>query len=64
MNVWPHLAVIIDLGLVKEKRFDATRGMETLTVVPISQSAAVQRTSKLWPEPVVLAGRCVRIPTD
>ena len=42
----PGVSIIVDLGLVKEKRFDASRGLEMLTVVPISQSAATQRAGR------------------
>ena len=42
----PGVRVIVDLGLCKEKRFDAERGMDLLTVVPISQSSAKQRAGR------------------
>uniref|UniRef100_A0A7S0P1T0 RNA helicase n=1 Tax=Calcidiscus leptoporus TaxID=127549 RepID=A0A7S0P1T0_9EUKA len=37
---------VIDPGVVKEKHFDRERGMELLSVVPISQSAARQRAGR------------------
>ncbi len=42
----PGVGVVVDPGLVKEKRYDHERGMEVLAVVPISQSAATQRAGR------------------
>ena len=42
----PGVGVVVDLGLMKEKHYDHSRGIELLKVVPISQSAAAQRAGR------------------
>ena len=42
----PGVRVVIDLGMVKEKHFDREKGIEVLSVVPISQSSARQRAGR------------------
>jgi ATP-dependent RNA helicase DHX8/PRP22 len=42
----PHVRVVIDAGQVKEKHYANDKGMEVLSVVPISQSAATQRAGR------------------
>lgn len=42
----PGVRTVIDAGVAKEKRYERDRGMEVLSVVPISQSNAVQRAGR------------------
>ncbi|KAL3923383.1 MAG: hypothetical protein SGPRY_004235, partial [Prymnesium sp.] len=42
----PGVRVVIDLGMVKEKHYERDKGMEILSVVPISQSSARQRAGR------------------
>ena len=42
----PGVRVVIDPGTVKVKSFERERGMEVLSVVSISQSAAKQRAGR------------------
>jgi len=42
----PGVRVVIDPGMVKEKYFDREKGMEILSVVPISKSSACQRAGR------------------
>jgi HrpA-like RNA helicase len=40
------IVYVIDAGYVKQKKFDPTSGIDALTIVPISQVAAVQRAGR------------------
>lgn len=42
----PGVRFVIDLGVVKEKRYERDKGMEILAIVPISQSSARQRAGR------------------
>lgn len=42
----PHIRYVIDSGYVKQKVYDASRGMESLVVVPVSKVAALQRAGR------------------
>ena len=42
----PQVRFVVDAGYVKQKTFDPTRGMESLVVVPISKTAALQRSGR------------------
>lgn len=52
---------VIDTGLAKIKQFNSKLGLESLTVQPISQSAAMQRSGRAGRE---AAGQCYRIYTE
>jgi ATP-dependent RNA helicase DHX8/PRP22 len=54
----PGISHVIDCGLVKEKHFNATRNIDILRVVPISQAAARQRAGRAGRE---RAGKCWRL---
>ena len=42
----PSVRLVVDAGQVKEKQYAPDKGMEVLTVVPISQSSATQRAGR------------------
>ena len=42
----PQVRFVVDAGYVKQKTFDPMRGMESLVVVPISKTAALQRSGR------------------
>jgi ATP-dependent RNA helicase DHX8/PRP22 len=42
----PHVRYVIDSGYVKQKTFDPTRRIESLTIVPVSQVSAQQRAGR------------------
>ena len=42
----PNVTTVIDLGMVKQKRHDPTRGVDLLTLTTISRSAATQRAGR------------------
>ena len=50
--------VVIDSGLARVARFDAGRGMDTLTIQPISQASADQRAGRAGR---TAPGRCLRL---
>ncbi|EPX74581.1 ATP-dependent RNA helicase Prh1 [Schizosaccharomyces octosporus yFS286] len=52
---------VIDTGLAKVKQFNARLGLESLTVQPISQSAARQRSGRAGRE---APGQCYRLYTE
>ena len=41
-----NVKYVVDSGFVKQKMFDPKSGMDTLVVVPVSQSAATQRSGR------------------
>ena len=42
----PGVRIVIDSGLVKQSRYDATRGIDLLETVPISRDSAQQRAGR------------------
>lgn len=56
----PGVKYVIDSGLVKEKVFSPQTGIETLQVLPISQSSSVQRAGRAGREG---PGECYRLYT-
>jgi ATP-dependent RNA helicase DHX8/PRP22 len=42
----PHVRYVVDCGFVKQKTYDPTRHLESLVVVPVSQTAAQQRAGR------------------
>ena len=42
----PGVRIVIDSGLVKQSRYDATRGIDILETVPISRDSAQQRAGR------------------
>ena len=55
------IVYVIDSGLCKQNFFDPKRGMETLSVVPISQASAKQRSGRAGR---TKAGECIRLFTE
>lgn len=53
----PGIKYVIDTGVVKQKKYEANTGMETLKVTPISQAQAWQRSGRAGRE---CAGVCYR----
>ena len=49
---------VVDPGFVKQKHYDAERGMETLSVIPISRVAAAQRAGRAGR---TRPGKCFRL---
>ena len=56
----PGVRYVVDSGLVKEKVFSPQTGVETLQVLPISQSSSVQRAGRAGRE---APGECYRLYT-
>lgn len=54
----PGVRAVIDSGLAREPRFDASSGMSRLETVTIAQSSATQRTGRAGR---VAPGRCYRL---
>lgn len=42
----PHVRYVVDCGYVKQKTYDPSRRLESLVVVPVSQTAAQQRAGR------------------
>lgn len=57
----PGVRVVIDSGVAKMRYFDAMLGIETLSVQPVSQSAAKQRAGRAGRE---APGSCYRLFTE
>lgn len=54
----PGVRYVVDCGFVKIKWFNPTSGMESLTVVPVSQASANQRAGRAGR---VMPGKCFRL---
>jgi HrpA-like RNA helicase len=50
----PGVSCVIDPGVAKEKRYERDKGMEVLSVIPISQSSAIQRKGRAGRDTVSL----------
>ncbi|KAF5443435.1 hypothetical protein F2P56_035990 [Juglans regia] len=54
----PGIKYVIDPGLVKARSYDPVKGMESLIIVPISKSQALQRSGRAGREG---SGKCFRL---
>ncbi|XP_045199872.2 uncharacterized protein LOC123554063 [Mercenaria mercenaria] len=57
----PGIKFVVDAGVVKEMRFDAKKNMNSLDVVPVSQSSSNQRKGRAGRTE---SGKCFRLYTD
>eukprot|EP01061_Rhynchopus_euleeides_P017295 TRINITY_DN28771_c0_g1_i1.p1 TRINITY_DN28771_c0_g1~~TRINITY_DN28771_c0_g1_i1.p1 ORF type:complete len:691 (+),score=317.28 TRINITY_DN28771_c0_g1_i1:274-2073(+) len=57
----PNIRYVVDCGLVKEKRYNARTGMDSLLEVEVSQAQAKQRSGRAGR---VQAGKCYRMYTE